>query len=150
MWPYGYVIMRGLTSTLDLVRPGKHDSFATYGMLVEIRPHSVPWSSIGHMSGKLGVATSELLSVIGMAERTALRRQKEGYLKPDEADRLLRVGRVFEEASRVLGSDTKAAQWLGTPSIALFQSKPLSLLDSDAGTQAVTEELTRIDFGDFA
>jgi putative toxin-antitoxin system antitoxin component (TIGR02293 family) len=102
------------------------------------------------MSGKLGVATSELLSVIGMAERTALRRQKEGYLKPDEADRLLRVGRVFEEASRVLGSDTKAAQWLGTPSIALFQSKPLSLLDSDAGTQAVTEELTRIDFGDFA
>lgn len=142
--------MRGLTSTLDLVRPGKHSDLAAYGMLVEIRPHSVPWSSIGHMSVKLGVSASELLAVIGMAERTALRRQKEGYLKPDEADRLLRVGRVFEEASRVLGSGTKAAQWLGTPSIVLFESKPLSLLDSDAGAQAVIEELTRIDFGDFA
>jgi putative toxin-antitoxin system antitoxin component (TIGR02293 family) len=142
--------MKGLTSTLDLVRPGKPEGQSSYAVLVEIRPHSVPWSSVGHMSVKLGVPTVELLSVIGMAERTALRRQKEGYLKPDEADRLLRVGRVFEEASRVLGSDIKAAQWLGTPSVALFQSKPLSLLDSDAGTQAVTEELTRIDFGDFA
>lgn len=142
--------MKALTSTLDLVRAGKPAVKASRGTLVEIRPHSVPWSSVAHLSVKLGVTTVRLLPVIGMAERTSLRRQKEGYLKPDEADRLFRVGRVFEEAARVLGSETKAAQWLNARSVVLSQSTPLSLLDSDAGAQAVTDELTRIDFGDFA
>jgi putative toxin-antitoxin system antitoxin component (TIGR02293 family) len=149
-WPYGGAGMKGLTSTLDLVRADKPAVKANRGMLVEIRAHSVPWSSVVRLSLKLGVATAQLLPVIGMAERTGLRRQKEGYLKPDEADRLLRVGRVFEEATRVLGSQEKAAQWLGARSVVLSEATPLSLLDSDAGTQAVTEELTRIDFGDFA
>lgn len=90
------------------------------------------------------------MPVIGLAPRTALRRQREGYLKPYEADRLLRVGRVFEEATRVFGSETKAARWLATPSVALSDALPLSLLDSDAGTQVLADELTRIDFGDFA
>ncbi len=88
--------------------------------------------------------------MIGVAPRTSLRRQKEGYLKPDEADRLLRVGRVFEDSLRVFGSESKAAQWLRTKSAPLCEATPLSLLDSDAGTQTVTDELTRIDFGDFA
>jgi putative toxin-antitoxin system antitoxin component (TIGR02293 family) len=117
---------------------------------VEIRIRTVPWSAVDHLSSRLGVAPSVLVELIGLAERTALRRQKEGFLKPDEADRLLRVGRVFEESVRVFGSEEKAAKWLGTPSIVFERATPLSLLDCDAGAQAVSEELIRIDFGDFA
>ncbi len=141
--------MKGLTSTLEMVKTDR-PSLRVGTVLVEIRARSVPWSAVARLSGKLGISPLELMPVIGMASRTALRRQKEGYLKPDEADRLLRVGRVFEEATRVFGSEAKAARWLSTQSVALSDAKPLSLLDSDAGTQAVTDELTRIDFGDFA
>jgi putative toxin-antitoxin system antitoxin component (TIGR02293 family) len=60
------------------------------------------------------------------------------------------VGRVFEEAVRVFGSEEKAAMWLSTPSIVFDRATPLTLFDCDAGTQVVSEELIRIDFGDFA
>ena len=149
-WYNRHMALKGFTSTLEMVRTGKPVTQASRGMLVEIRPHSVPWSSVARLSGKLGVAPGDLLTVIGIAERTGVRRQKEGFLKPDEADRLLRVGRVLEEACRVFGSENKAAKWLSTSSAVFSELTPLSLLDSDAGTQAVTDELTRIDFGDFA
>jgi putative toxin-antitoxin system antitoxin component (TIGR02293 family) len=142
--------MKSFSSTLDLVGAGKPAVKSDRGALIDIRIHTVPWSSVASLSTRLGVAPAEILGLIGLSERTALRRQKEGYLKPDEADRLLRVGRVFEESTRVFGSEAKAAQWLNTKSLVLFHSTPLSLLDSDAGTQAVTDELIRIDFGDFA
>jgi putative toxin-antitoxin system antitoxin component (TIGR02293 family) len=141
--------MKGLTSTLEMVKTDR-PSLHVGPVLVEIRARSVPWSAVARLSGKLGISPLELMPVIGIAPRTALRRQKEGFLKPDEADRLLRVGRVFEEATRVFGSEAKAARWLSLKSVALSDATPLSLLDSDAGTQAVTDELTRIDFGDFA
>jgi putative toxin-antitoxin system antitoxin component (TIGR02293 family) len=142
--------MKTLTSTLELVRTTRPALRASRETLVEIRFRTVPWSSVEHLSTRLRIAPSELVPLIGLAERTALRRQKEGFLKPDEADRLLRVGRVFEEAIRVFGSEAKAAKWLGAPSVVFSGVKPLSLLDCDAGAQVVAEELIRIDFGDFA
>ena len=142
--------MKTLASTLELVRTTRPAARSARGTLVEIRVRTVPWAAVEHLSTRLGVGPAVLLELIGLADRTAVRRQKEGFLKPDEADRLLRVGRVFEEAVRVFGSETKAAKWLNAPSVVFDRSTPLSLLDCDAGAQVVSEELIRIDFGDFA
>jgi putative toxin-antitoxin system antitoxin component (TIGR02293 family) len=133
-------------AALDLFEPVKlHET-----SLVEIRFRTVSWSSVDHLSARLGITSAALSELIGLADRTALRRQKEGFLKPDEADRLLRVNRVFEEAIRVFGSEPKATKWLSIPSVVFEGLTPLSLLGTDAGAQAVGEELIRIDFGDFA
>jgi putative toxin-antitoxin system antitoxin component (TIGR02293 family) len=118
--------------------------------LVDISTHSVPWSSVAGFSTRLGIEPAELLRLIGVTERTGVRRKAEGYLKPDEADRLLRIGRIFEEAARVLGDEGRAAGWLTDPNPFFSNGTPLSFLDSDGGTQAVTEELGRIDYGLFA
>jgi putative toxin-antitoxin system antitoxin component (TIGR02293 family) len=118
--------------------------------LIELRPHSMPWSSIAGFSTRLGVGPAELLRIIGISERTAIRRKAEGYLKPDEADRLLRVGRIFAEATRILGAEDRATGWLNDPNPMFGDATPLSFLDSDAGAQAVNEELGRIDYGIFA
>jgi putative toxin-antitoxin system antitoxin component (TIGR02293 family) len=118
--------------------------------LIDISPQTVPWSSIAGFSTKLGIESGALLRLIGISERTAARRKSEGYLKPDEADRLLRVGRIYEEATRVFGAGDRAARWLNHPSPILYDVTPLSLLDSDGGTQAVSEELGRIEYGEFA
>jgi putative toxin-antitoxin system antitoxin component (TIGR02293 family) len=143
--------MKVYASTIDLVEDSKprpkHRSGPT---LVELQPRSVSFSSVARLSEKLGVEPALLLGVIGIPERTAARRRQEGFLKAGEADRLLRVARVLEEGTRVFGSQEKAARWLNTPTPALYAVTPLSLLESDAGTQAVTDELGRIDFGDFA
>jgi len=128
----------------------RHKPRKNYGQLVDIGPQSVPWSSVAGFSTRLGIEPAALLRLIGISERTAVRRKEEGYLKPDEADRLLRIGRVYEEATRVLGAEDRAAGWLNHPSPYLYDMTPLSLLDSDGGAQAVSEELGRIDYGELA
>jgi putative toxin-antitoxin system antitoxin component (TIGR02293 family) len=63
---------------------------------------------------------------------------------------LLRVAGVVEDATRIFGTEEKASRWLITPHPLLGNVSPLSLLDSDAGTRLVADELIRIDHGDFA
>jgi putative toxin-antitoxin system antitoxin component (TIGR02293 family) len=108
------------------------------------------FSSVEQLGKRIGVEASTLLDLMGIPERTRARRRHEGVLKTDEADRLLRIARVFGEALRVFGSEEKAALWLKTPSPQFAESAPLTYLDSDAGAHAVSEEIVRIDFGDFA
>jgi putative toxin-antitoxin system antitoxin component (TIGR02293 family) len=103
-----------------------------------------------HLAKRLDVDASTLLDLIGIPQRTRSRRRQQGYLKADEADRLLRIARIFGEAIRVFGSEEKARLWLKTPSPLFEDSPPLTWLDSDGGAHAVSEELVRIDFGDFA
>ncbi len=143
--------MKAVDSVLDLVthKPGRKRR-ETGGQLVDIGPRSVRWSSVANFSTRLGIEPAELLRLIGVSERTAVRRKTEGYLKPDEADRLLRIGRIFEEATRIFGDEERAAGWLSDPSPMFYDAPPLSFLDSDGGTQAVVQELGRIDYGLFA
>lgn len=144
--------MKTAESVLELVTDSKPRSKprGRNDQLVDIRPKSVPWSSVGSFSKRLGIEPAELLRLIGVTERTALRRKAEGYLKPDEADRLLRIGRVLEEATRIFGEESRAARWLTHSHPMFYDALPLSYLDSDGGTQAVMRELIRIDYGEFA
>lgn len=139
--------MKTLSNTVELIGTPLPSS---RGRLPEPEPHAAQFSSVEHLGNRLGVDASTLLDLIGIPERTRSRRRREGFLKPDEADRLRRIARVFGEAVRVFGTEEKAALWLKTPS-AFFEDRggPMNSLDSDAGAHAVSEELIRIDFGDF-
>ena len=108
------------------------------------------FAAVGQLGKRLGIDATDILDLVGIPERTRSRRRHDGFLKPDEADRLLRVARVFGEAVRVFGSEEKAALWLKAPSSLFGGRTPLSYLDSDGGAHAVSEEIVRIDFGDFA
>ena len=143
--------MRALASTLDFVRrlEGRRaKSTKDHAAVMEVKPNSIPFTVIERLSAKLTITPAALLQLIGIPERTMARRKQEGFLKNDEADRLLRVIRVFEVAIRVFGTEAKAAGWLNDVSAPLGEVTPLSLLDSDAGAHAVNDEILRIDFGD--
>lgn len=154
--------MRAYLSTLGIVgakaSPKRMAAIASIGAdrrgaggeLVELRPGMVPFRAIARIAQSLLIDESRLLRTIGMSGRTALRRRKEGHLKLDEADRLLRVARVVEEAVRVFGSEDKASRWLKTRHPTFGDSAPVDLLDSDAGARCVSDELVRIEYGDFA
>src|SRR5580704_550137 len=113
-------------------------------------PGQLHFSAVEQLGKRLGIDATDILDLVGIPGRTRSRRRHDGFFKPDEADRLLRVARVFGEAVRVFGSEEKAALWLKTPSPLFEHRGPIACLDSDAGANAVTEELIRIDFGDFA
>jgi putative toxin-antitoxin system antitoxin component (TIGR02293 family) len=143
--------MKAYSSTLKLVGARRAQGRALAAPdLIEIDSKTVPFGAVETLTQKLGIDSRELLNTIGIAPRTALRRKREGYLKPDEADRLLRVARLVEEATRIFGSEEKASRWLNTPHPLLGNAAPRALLDSDAGAQQVRDELIRIEYGEFA
>jgi putative toxin-antitoxin system antitoxin component (TIGR02293 family) len=77
--------------------------------------------------------------------RAAARRR----LTAEESERLARLARVVAAAESVFGDEKKARTWLGRENRALGQV-PMSLLDTDLGTQGVLDELGRIAHGMFA
>ncbi|MFO1361545.1 MAG: antitoxin Xre/MbcA/ParS toxin-binding domain-containing protein [Burkholderiales bacterium] len=119
------------------------------GPLVDIDDRTITFAAFAALAARMGVAMETLLGVVGIAARTAARRKAERFLKPDEADRVLRVARVFEEAARVFGGHAKAAAWLRVRHPLLGGAAPFELLGSDAGAKAVSDELVRIEHGDF-
>lgn len=119
-------------------------------LLIDLGAHGVPFAALATLADRIGLPLEDVLAVAGIAARTAARRRTERFLKPDEADRVLRIARVVEESARVLGGYGKAGAWLRTPHPLLSGERPFVLLGSDAGAKAVSDELVRIDYGDFA
>lgn len=65
-----------------------------------------------------------------------------------ERERLYRVAKVTQMAECVFDSPTRAREWLKKPNSALRDDVPLELIATDAGAELVSDELTRIDYGD--
>lgn len=89
-----------------------------------------------------------LSRILGVSERTLQRKLVQaGRLSPAASDRLSRIDRIYTLAVDVFGDGEKAALWMKRPSRALANELPLELLDTDAGTQRVEQELRQIQFG---
>ena len=56
---------------------------------------------------------------------------------------------MLQEARNTFGDDGKVLRWLKTKH-PMLGDRPIDLLGSDAGAQAVTDELVRIQWGDVA
>lgn len=120
------------------------------GPLVDLDARTLPFTAVITLAERIGVAPETLLAVVGIPARTAARRKAGRFLRPDEADRVLRVARVVEEGARVFGGYGRAAEWLRARHPLLGGEAPFTLLGSDAGAKSVSDELIRIDHGDFA
>jgi putative toxin-antitoxin system antitoxin component (TIGR02293 family) len=57
------------------------------------------------------------------------------------------VARIFALAEEVLEDRTQAGEWLASPQAGLGGRVPLELLETEAGTRAVEDELLRIEHG---
>lgn len=88
--------------------------------------------------------------LLGIPQRTFARRRKTLLLSPQESDRLYRLARIVSMAAEVLGSQTKARQWLCSPNRALAGEEPLQLLDTDIGARQMEEVLLRMSYGVFS
>ncbi|HTY51521.1 MAG TPA: antitoxin Xre/MbcA/ParS toxin-binding domain-containing protein [Steroidobacteraceae bacterium] len=121
---------------------------AQVGSLVQVQ--RVRISAIAALQRRLGIPAIDVARLAGMAPRTYHRRAKANQeLSASEADATLRIARVAEEAERVFGDSARAMNWLKTPHV-LLGATPMSLLASDAGAEAVQDELTRVAWGDLA
>jgi putative toxin-antitoxin system antitoxin component (TIGR02293 family) len=108
----------------------------------------LPAEKLNKMARMLDVDRSILLRVLGVSERTLQRKHLlSERLSPAASDRFYRIDRIYDLAVEVFGEREKAAQWLKRPSRALGNELPLRLLDTDAGSQQVEQELRQIQHG---
>ena len=126
------------------------------GMVVEtragasgpVRALMLKYRAVERLSAFLQASPPQLMRLIEVNERTAQRRKEQGTLTAEESDRLARVARVTQRAVEAFGDEGQARAWLQRPNRALRGALPLELLGTDAGAEAVTDELGRIEYGD--
>lgn len=108
----------------------------------------LPVTRLDKLARTLDVDRNTLLKLLGISSRTVQRKLLlSKHLSPTASDRLSRIDRVYAFAADVLGDSEIAAGWLKRPSRALANQPPLHLLDTDAGSQKVEQELRQIEYG---
>lgn len=86
--------------------------------------------------------------IIGISDRTLTRTKREkASLDPVASDRLYRMLRVLKLAVTVFEDLPRAIRWLQREQPGLAGKVPLSLLDTDPGTNAVETLLTQLEYG---
>lgn len=107
-------------------------------------------SAVDAIIEELDAPRTKVLPTLGIAKRTLERRKHKGRLLPEESERLYRLAKVLAFAESVLGDKQKARRWLSSPNRALGNVTPLSMLETEAGADEVTNVLGRIEHGVFS
>ncbi len=110
----------------------------------------LPAQALDALARGTGLTRGEVAAAIDIPERTLARRKQEGRLRAEESSRLLRLARVIARAEAVFEDPQAAMDWLKSANAALGGETPLSLLDTDIGTDGVLDTLGRIEHGVFA
>lgn len=107
----------------------------------------LPSDAFDWLQQELELTVRELADVVHIARRTVSRRKKEGQLKPDESERVLRLIRLYQQAATVLGSPDEARAWMQEPNFALGDATPLHFADTEPGARRVEQLLGQIEHG---
>ena len=130
---------------------GVKTSAKTGSTLTQVRDalrQGVPREAFERLRGDLGVSTEEFAEILGIPTRTLARRTDR--FKPDESERLLRVGSVVQKALDVLEEKESARRWMTQPKRALGGLTPLRCCDTEVGAREVEALLGRIEHGVFS
>ena len=97
-----------------------------------------------------GLPNSVLSRILGVSVRTIDRfgiLKGADRIKPATSDRLYRTAKVVALAENVLEDRGQALDWLSSGQKGLGDRVPFDLVETDAGTREVEEELQRIEHG---
>lgn len=133
----------GGSKTLQLKGSGPLD------WVVAIRK-GFPTLALDSLGQNINATSNEYARTIGLSARALSGRRRKGLLSSFESERLLRLAQVIARAENVFDDIDKGLAWLKEPNISLGGEAPISLLDTDIGTELVTDVLGRIEHGIFA
>jgi putative toxin-antitoxin system antitoxin component (TIGR02293 family) len=127
--------------------PSYLPSEADAGESVRLIREGLPAEAFEWLKNELGLTVGTLGDIVHISRRTANRRKKEGRLKPDESERVLRLIRIYQRAAEVLGTREDAREWLQEENYALGEETPLQFADTEPGARRVRQLLGQIEHG---
>jgi putative toxin-antitoxin system antitoxin component (TIGR02293 family) len=122
---------------------------ATLRLDLEAVESGLPVSTLTKFLSASGMQCRDIYKVVISARTLKQRIKRREPLTMDEADRLLRLIRVYDETAHVFGNRKKALSWLTQPKLRFNERTPLQMLRTDLGGRMVEEMLVQIDEGMF-
>ncbi len=116
----------------------------------EVIVKGLPSKALRHIADSVTVlGHAEVLAAVGVSLRTVQRQSKspKKMLSLEQSSRTWKFAEVLAKATEVMGSQVRAEEWLTTPATALDQRRPIDLLSSPVGAEAVEQLLGRLEYG---
>ena len=99
---------------------------------------------------RIGVGRKEFASRLGVDPRTLTRFKKRGELNPAASDRLYRLARLLEAATKLHGGDeARAVRWLKTPNRALGDRRPIDMVATEPDFERILDLIGALEEGVF-
>ncbi|MGH7588108.1 MAG: type II RES/Xre toxin-antitoxin system antitoxin [Gemmatimonadota bacterium] len=116
--------------------------------LIERIEEGFPYRTLERLQDALAISGQEIADVVRIPVRTLARRKKEGRLRPEESERVLRISRLVEQATEFHDGDLgNARSWLKSPKRALDGRTPLEMARTEVGAREVERLLGRLEHG---
>jgi len=103
-------------------------------------------------NAKAALPADAVLKAIGVSARTAhrIKTEPDKLLDARTTDGIYRLESVRALAAEVLGSEEAANEWLNTEAMGLEFRKPIDLMSTSPGAEAVKTLLQRMKYGVYA
>jgi putative toxin-antitoxin system antitoxin component (TIGR02293 family) len=115
----------------------------------ELLQRGLPRAALTSLIKKLhDIPVVEVSGALGMSLRTLQRHKSTPveHLGVQQSGRAWKFAEIVAKATRVLGSQEEAEQWLRRPAIGLDQQRPVDLLTTPAGLKLVEDYLERLEY----
>ena len=115
----------------------------------ELLHRGLPRGALTSLIEKLhDIPVIEVSEALGMSLRTLQRHKSTPVelLDVQQSGRAWRFAEILAKATRALGSQDEAEQWLKRPAIGLDQQRPIDLLTTPAGVKLVEDYLGRLEY----
>jgi len=133
------------TATLD---KKTHSSKAKHPTeLIRKIQKGLRFSELETLQNSIELPFEQLAAKLAISRSTLQRRKAAGRLSPDESDKVMRLSRLLEHATKVFGDVEKARAWLKHPQYGLGGAVPLDYAETEIGAREVDNLLGRIDYG---
>jgi putative toxin-antitoxin system antitoxin component (TIGR02293 family) len=123
-------------------------SASTSAELIQQVERGFSFKTLCTLESRSGLPGAALAGLVGIPERTLARRKSKGKFTPEESERLLRLGTVFEQSVELFEGDRAAAlRWLTAPRKALEGKTPLAYARTELGAREVEDLIGRLEHG---
>ena len=115
--------------------------------LIELSSKGVTKDALLRLASSLSMSISEMAKLLPVTERTIQRYKRKQRFNRVVSEQVLQIAEVTVRGVKVFGDRKKFLSWMKSPSPALGNRTPASLLRSRFGTEVVLDELGRIEHG---
>jgi putative toxin-antitoxin system antitoxin component (TIGR02293 family) len=115
--------------------------------MIELSDKGVTKDALLRLATYLNLSLSQIATLLPITERTIQRYSRKQRFNRVVSEQVLQIAEVAARGAEVFGDREKLLSWMNTPSTALGNRAPASLLGSRFGTEMVLDELGRVEHG---